>query len=316
MISSFKLINKENNSSITLGQTVSSECLYKEDGVDWGSAPATHSTFSYPTQLGEYISSTRVRGRTITIVGYVYYIPSEYEKVGMNHEELEKYCHDRILKKKETLNNIVNPTQVVRLEIEDYYIEGKPDKSVVYGSNRSSNNEYFCSFMISIFCNNPMFRKITLPNTLLTGTSGAFRFPLVFPKGRGIIMGIRNSYRLIAIKNEGNVPTGGIFQIKANGVITNPTLTDLATGKFIRINKSLIEGEIIEINTNDGNEKGVKGYLNGEELNYFKYWDFNNTWMKFPIGTTMIGFSIDEGDDSLLDISITMNPLKYALEEM
>ena len=30
----------------------------------------------------------------------------------------------------------------------------------------------------------------------------------------------------------------------------------------------------------------------------------------------MIGFSTEEGDESLLEITITMNPLKYALEDM
>lgn len=316
MISGFKLINKENRNFITFGQTISSECLYKEDGLDWGSAPATHNTFSYPSQLGEYISSTNVKGRDISITGYVYYIPSEAEKSDIPASKLLEYCYEEMNKKKEILNNIVNPTQVVRLEIGSYYIEGKPSRSIVYGSNIESNNQYFCSFLISIFCNNPMFRKITLPNTILSGTEPAFRFPLIFPQGKGIIMGIRSNYRLIAIDNEGNVPTGGIIWIKSNGTVTNPTITNIATGEFITINKTMTEGEIIEINTNDGNEKGIKGYINDEELNYFKYWDFENTWIKFPIGTTLIGFSTKEGDESLLEIQITMNPLKYALEDM
>lgn len=316
MISNFTLMNKENGNSITFGQTTSSECLYKEDGIDWGSAPASHNTFSYPSQLGEYISSTSVKGRDITIRGYVYYLPTESEKVTVNPSEMEEYCYDKMRKKKGLLNNIVNPTQTVRLEIGDYYIEGKPSKSIMYGSDVESNNQYFCSFLISIFCNNPMFRKVTLPSTVLSGTKPAFRFPLVFPKNAGIIMGIRSNYRLIAIENEGNVPTGGVIQIKSNGTVTSPTITNIETGEFITVNKTMVEGETIEINTNDGNEKGIKGYLNEEELNYFKYWDFDNTWIKFPIGTTLIGFSVEEGDESLLEISITMNPLKYALEDI
>ena len=316
MISSFTLINKENGNSITFGQTTSSECLYKDDGVDWGSAPATHNTFSYPSQLGEYISSTSIKGRDISIMGYVYYLPNEVDKDNIAPSEMERYCYNKMRKKKGLLNNIVNPNQAVRLEIGDYYIEGKPSKSIIYGSDISSNNQHFCSFLITIFCNNPMFRKITLPNTVLSGTQPAFRFPLVFIQNKGIIMGIRSNYRLIAIENEGNVPTGGIIQIKSNGTVVNPTLTNIVTGEFITVNKTMIEGEIIEINTNDGNEKGIKGYINDEELNYFKYWDFDNTWIKFPIGTTMIGFSTEEGDESLLEITITMNPLKYALEDM
>lgn len=316
MITSFTIENIDNGTSMSFGQTTSSECLYKDDGVDWGNAPATHSTFSYPTQLGEYISSTTVKGRNISIMGFIYYLPTEEERLTMSPSELMEYCQGQMMKKKGILNSIVNPMQRVRIEIGDYYIEGKPEKSIVYGNNVSSNNEYFCSFLISVFCNNPMFRKITLPKTVLNGVKGAFHFPLVFPKGEGIILSVRSSYKLITIENEGNVPTGCIIRIKSNGVVKNPTVTNVDTGEYITINKTMEEGEVIEINTNDGNEKGVKGYIDDEELNYFMYWDFQNTWLKFPIGTSLVGYSLEEGETSQIEVSITLNPLKYALEGM
>ena len=315
MISEFVLKNMENEYSITFGQTIESKCLFKDEGIDWGNAQASHSTFSYPSQLGEYISSTSVRGRDISIEGYVYYLPSQLD-IELAGSNLTEYCFSKMNKKKELLNNIVNPMQQIRVEIGEYYIDGKPSRSIVYGNDYSTNNQYFCKFIINIFCNNPMFRKKTLPSTILSGTKPAFRFPLIFPQGKGIIMGIRTNYNLIAIENEGNVSTGSIIRISSHGEVVKPTITNITTGEFIRINKSLVDGEVIEINTNDGNEKGVKGYLDGEELNYFKYWSFENTWLKFPIGTTLIGFSIEEGNESLVDISITLNPLKYALEDM
>ena len=316
MIKNFRIENIDNGESMSFGQTTPSECLYKDDGVDWGNAPATHSTFSYPSQLGEYISSTTVRGRNISIVGFIYYLPTEEERSSMDSSQLMEYCQAQMMKKKGLLNSIINPMQRVRIHIGDYYIEGKPEKSIVYGNNVSSNNEYFCSFLISIFCNNPMFRKYTLPTTVLNGVEGKFHFPLIFPKNEGIIFAVRSSYKLIALENEGNVPTGCIIQIKSNGVVKNPTITNVNTGEFITINKTLSAGEIIEINTNDGNEKGVKGYIDDEELNYFMYWDFQNTWLKFPIGTSLVGYSLEEGDTSQIEISITLNPLKYALEDM
>lgn len=316
MILNFVLKNKENGKSITFGQTTDFECLFKEDGLDWGNAPASHSTFSYPSQLGEYVSSTSIKGRNITIVGYVYYHMTDSEKHEIDPSDAERYCYERMNKKKENLNTIVNPTQTVRLEIGDYYIEGKPSNSIVYGSTRETNNEFFCSFMISIFCNNPMFRKIALPETFLTGAKPGFKFPLCFPRDKGIIMGVRNTYHLIALDNEGNVPTGGIIKIKSKGLVKNPSIRNMMNGQKILINRTMVAGETIEINTNDGAEKGITGYLNGEELNYFKYWDFGNDWIKFDVGTNLVGFSTEEGNESLVDIEITMNPLKYALEDM
>lgn len=316
MVKNFALTNLSTNSSMTFGQKTSSECLYKDDGIDWGSAPASHNTFSYPSQLGQYISSTVIKGRTISIAGYVYYIPSELDKQIIPTDELKEFCYRKMLEKKSTLNAIVNPTQFVRITIGDYYIEGKPQQSISYGSDVSSNNEFFCAFMISIFCNNPMFRRTQLPNKTLKGVTPAFKFPLVFPRGSGVIMSVRTNYNLIAVENEGDTPTGCIIQIKSNGLVSSPTITNLVTGEHITINKTLIENEVIEINTNDGNEKGIKGLVDDEELNYFRYWDFENTWMKFNVGTSLLGYSVEEGDISMLDITITVNPLKYALEEM
>ncbi len=316
MISKFTLMNMSSKNSLTFGQTPEEECLFKDDGIDWGKAPASHSTFSYPTQLGEYIASTSVKGRDISIEGYVYYIPTDLEKSQVLPEELEAYCYERIKKKKELLNGIVNPEQTVRLTIGSYFIEGKPEQSIVYGSDDATNNIFFCKFLISLFCSNPMFRKTVLPSTVLSGTKPAFRFPLIIPQGVGIKMGIRSSYRLIAIENEGNVSTGCVIRLKAKGTIVNPTITNIQTGEFITIDKTLVNDEEVEINTNDGNEKGVKGYIDGKEFNYFKYWNFESTWLKFPIGTSLIGFSLKEGDETLLDINITVNPLKYALEDM
>ena len=104
MIKNFTLTNLSTNSSMTFGQKTSSECLYKDDGIDWGSAPASHNTFSYPSQLGQYISSTVIKGRTISIAGYVYYIPSELDKQIIPTDELKEFCYRKMLQKKKCLS--------------------------------------------------------------------------------------------------------------------------------------------------------------------------------------------------------------------
>lgn len=315
MISKFEMKNLTNGKEVSLGQDSSSQYVYKDDGLDWGSAPATHNTYTYPGQIGTYISTTSVRERTISITGYVYYIPNEQEKQLYFGKDMIEYCYEKILEKKKILNEIVNPTQYVRLTIGNYYIDGKPNSSVMYGRNHAENNEYFCKFLITLYCNNPMFRKKIPSKTSLSSTAPKFHFPLVFPKNRGIVMGIRTNYQILGVENEGDSPIGCIVTIKAKGTITNPTIEVIDKDQRMTVYKTLQEDETIIINTIQG-ERSVKGILNGVEEDYFKYWDYENTWIELPIGTTLIGYSLESGDKTLVDVTVDIIPMKYGLEEM
>ena len=55
---------------------------------------------------------------------------------------------------------------------------------------------------------------------------------------------------------------------------------------------------------------------NGVERSYLQYWSFENKWLKFQKGTTLIGYSTENQSENLLDITIELNPEKFALEEM
>ena len=316
MVSSFVLQNLTTMEKATFGQEPKYEFLYKEDGLDWGQAQANHNTYTYPGQIGVYISSTVVRGRDISITGYACYMLSAEEMKNIPFSERVAYGYKKILRKKEKLNGIVNPFHFVRLTIGSYYIEGKPSSSIKYGQTESENNQFFCKFTINLFCNDPMFRKASAIQTVLNGVSPAFHFPLVFPKDKGIIFSEQRAYSLIAIENEGQVDIGALITLKARGNVSNPVIENIGTGERIVINKTLETNEVIEIDTTDGNSKSIKGYKDGEWFNYFKYWNFENDWLKFPLGISLIGYSVDDELESLLDVSVSLIPKKYTLEEM
>lgn len=315
MVTSFILENKTTQKQITFGQDIEFDYLFDSDGLDWGSASATHNTYNYLNQVGVSISSTKINERDISIMGYVYYFLSEDEMSRLDRNKWTEYCYERIKEKKEVLSSVVNPSDYVRFIIGNYYIEGKPSSSVKYGSTEDENNVYFCKFLINVYCNNPMFKKNTTTKTVISGSSGLFHFPLVL-KPSGIPMSSRKNYLLLAVENEGNVAVGGRIILKAKGEILNPSVENIGTGEKITINKTLVEGEEVVINTSDGPLKGVTGYLNGVEKGYFQYWNFENTWFKFQQGTSLIGYSTENSSETLLDVTIELNPEKFNLEDM
>lgn len=316
MISKFTIQNLTTKEIITFGQDIDSDFVYTEDGLDWGSSPALHNTYAYPGQIGVSISTTNIMERDISITGFSYYVLPIEEARNMSHKERVDYCYEKILEKKKKLNEMIHPMQYVRVTVGDYYIDGKPSNTVSYGRTGNENNEYFCKFLINIYCNEAVFRKKTITQTILSGDMPNFKFPLIFPEGKGIMFGIRRTYKLVAVYNEGVAAIGAKITLKAHGVVTNPKVENVQTGESLKIDKTLVDGEVIVINTESGESRGVKGYLNDVEYNYFKYWDFDNDWMMFPHGTSLVGYSLGEGDETLLEVIIEINPRKFVLEEM
>ena len=315
MIGSFKIKNNTTGAEVLLGQDIDCDYVYKDDGLDWGSAPAQHNTYSYPGQIGSSISSTVIKERDISIMGYVYYFLTVDEMKDMPRSQWRDYGYEIIKRKKEQLNNIINPDNFVRLSINDYYIEGKPSSSVVYGKTMEENNEYFCKFLINIFCNNPMFKKNTITKTVLSGSYAMLHSPFVIPP-YGIVGGRRNNYLMLSVENEGNAEIGGRIILTAKGEIKNPSVENVGTGETITINKTMQNGERIIISTLKGKERGIVGIIDEVEMDYFQYWDFRNTWFQFQQGTTLIGYSTENDSENKLDVVIEINPEKYALEEM
>ena len=316
MITNFELINESTRESVTFGQRDGYDYLFKDGDIDWGSVTVQHNTYSHPGQVGENISNTEIGSRDISITGYCYYIPKGYELVGLNREQAIDFVHDKINKKKTAISRAINPSNYIRMVIGDYYIIGKPSSNVIFGKTEQDNNEYFCKFLISLFCGKPTFATVVPSTTSLRLSKPRFHFPLVFPQGKGYVFGVLYGSSVIVVDNFGTINVGCIITIKFGGVAKNLKLNNITTGEQIVINKSFSTGETIVVNTNDNDDRGIVGYIDGEEKNYFEYWDYRNDWFDLPIGSSTIGFEIEEGNRSDVEISIAINPSKYELEEM
>lgn len=316
MVTEFILQNMTSQNKVKFGMDIDCDFVYPgEEGVDWGSVPVDHNTYSYPDQVGDSISNSKIKNRDVTITGYAYYILTEDERSIYTRDEWKEYAYNKIKEKKKVLNDLVNPQDYLRMIIGDYYIEGKPSSSPIYGVNEVENNVYFCRFMISIFCANPMFHKNTETKTVLTGDVGAFHFPFIL-EPTGYIMGTRINYLILIVENEGNAKIGGKIILESKGIVQNPIVENIYTGEKMKINKTLMPNETVIINTTDGATRGVTGIYNGVESDYLMYWDFENDWIKFDPGSTVIGYSTENQSEASLNVSVEINPEKFGLEEM
>lgn len=271
MVESIKIKNMTTNVVKSFDMSEADYLIY-EGAIDWGTVAVNHNTFSYPTQIGAYITNTVIGTRDISVNGWI---------IGETLEEIEE--------KKNSLSRLINPVEQVTIYVGEYSISGKPSSNVTYGKEYAENNDVCCKFLIQILCDYPMF-ILTNPLTPEIGKIfGGFMFPLTIPKNKGLIMGYRQRSLFTAINNQGSISVGIKIKIYAHGTVNNIEIIDVNSGKKIRINKVLNSGEVVEINTNAGN-RHVYGFVNGIEQDYIQYFDYDSEWLQLQTGINTLTF--------------------------
>lgn len=261
---------------------------YWLDEVDLGVVDSSGNTFKFIDQVGETLVSTSLLTRSISISGWV---ASENEQLVKNQKVM--------------LNRFVNPRIPIELWIGEYKLTFSPKTSIKYAVG-SENNEVICKFLITGTAYDPMFTT-NEKQVQVAYIDKRFRFPLILPKDTGILMGVRQPSLIALVINDGALPTGYKIEFTASaGSVVNPKLFDIGSQQYIKINKTLVSGESVIINTREG-ERKITGVLSSVELNYFKYRDLSSSWLELALDENLLRYSADSGEESL-SVSIYYSP--------
>lgn len=287
MIESITLRNLVTNQSILIDKTTSDWVLGE---IDLGTVEGNHHSYKYVNQVGVYIDSTSLEERAVSIPGWV---------IGEDLADMK----DNMT----VLNRLVNPQHELELTLFDQYVlRFKPDYSIKYATPYEENNEVLCQFLIQGTCADPMFSTRNDILTQIALVLPKFHFPLIIPKDKGIILGLRQPNLLATIVNDGDIDTGMVIEFSCNTTVVNPSLLHVGTQEFIKINKTITPGETITVSTVSGN-KYVKGYHDGQTENYFKYWDWDSTWLQMYRGVNVLKYDADSGVEGLA-VSVSFTP--------
>lgn len=274
MIEEITILNETIGDSIFVDMLVSPFVLIE---VDLGSVNASHTTSKFVNQIGEFLENSTLGERAISIVGYV---------LGDSEAEIKN--------RKNKLSRLVNPLENMAILVDEYRLNFVADSTVKYSVTYQENNDVMCKFMITGKAYNPLFEDREQNRKTVASTLGRFRFPLTIPKKNGIIMGERTNSLIATLVNDGQVDVGMKIVIEAKATVVNPIIIDVETQEFIKLNKTMVEGERITINTNEG-EESVRGQTgNGVEDNYFGYWDLDGSWLKLRVGDTLLRYDAEQ----------------------
>jgi len=205
-------------------------------------------------------------------------------------------------KRKQILNRFFNPQQAVDLFYKDYVLRFLPNTSVRYSVTIAENNEVICKFKVEGYCPDPLFSEQMERKVAAASTIAKFHFPLIIsqtpnPPG-GIMFGLRQPSLIVAINNSGAVDVGMKIVFKANGTLYGPSLINVDTQKYFKVNKTMQAGEEIMVNTIIGQKK-IQGTLNGITSNYFKYRDLDSEWLQLKVGDNLFRYDADENVGNL-----------------
>lgn len=279
------IVFKRVDSNEELALSMTDTPFYILNNVDWGVVQGTHHSYKYVNQIGVSITSTSLKERSITVTGWI---------IADTEEEMDE--------RKQFLNRYFDPRYEIDVMYKNYFLRFVPDNTVKYGTSEKENNDAIVQFQIKGTCADPLFSEINGSKETIAATIATFHFPLIMSTNlyeRGLVFGYRQPSLTAKVTNRGAVEVGMKIVFKAIGELTNPRLIDVDTREFVAIEKSMVAGEEIVINTNVG-EKSIQGKIGNEDYsNYFMYKDLDSTWLQLRLGDNLFRYDADSGLDNL-----------------
>lgn len=177
-----------------------------------------------------------------------------------------------------------------------------PEKTPTIGRNVQAT----VPFIINLFAENPYWQDLKESREDVSTLEGGFEFPLNIPE-EGLELAIRTISFITNVYNPGTVETPIRVSLEATGTVTNPIVTNLATGEYIMVKRTLSKGDKLEIDTQFGNKRVEIIRSNGDRENAFHYIDYKSTFFNVCAGDTEIEYGADVGDNNL-DVYIYYTP--------
>ncbi|WP_454053973.1 phage tail family protein [Clostridium sp. Marseille-Q7071] len=173
-----------------------------------------------------------------------------------------------------------------------YYVECKVENAPIITKDNKPK------FQISLLCPNPYWKNYIDSKVNIASWQGSFEFPLEISENEEIEFGYRNEELLMNIQNNGDVTCGMTVEFRALGTVVNPSILNVITREFIKINKTMSPGEIIRVNTNFGSKR-VEQEINTELKNISQFINLDSTYMQLDVGDNYIKYNADSNVGNL-----------------
>ena len=220
--------------------------------------------------------------------------------LGVRSIPIEVVILDDLLANRQLLSRVFNPrlgpgTLTYQNDIYNVSIQAQSDHVPTFPDDRPRRTQ---RVFIDLTCYDPYFTDGIEIRNDIAFWEPTFHFPLVIPKSTGITMGIRNPSQVVNVYVSGHTDTGMIIQFKANRTLKNPTLTNVRTGEYIKIIRTMVPGEVITVNTNARNKK-ITSTIDNVTTNIFNDLEFGSKFLQLLVGDNLFRYGADESEENL-----------------
>lgn len=151
---------------------------------------------------------------------------------------------------------------------------------------------------ISIICPQPYFKAVDTLVTSFSDVNALFEFPFSLTAAGSEISNIATNIRKTII-NTGDNDTGIIIELfAAGGQVVNPIIYDVFKRISLKLNFTLIQNDMIRINTNVG-EKSIELIRNGVSTNAMGYMSQDSSWLQLSAGDNVFTYDCTSGNANL-----------------
>lgn len=159
-------------------------------------------------------------------------------------------------------------------------------ESIVQPVGKENNGMRYQRAVVNLLCPSVFFEDINSENYKLEDFVGNFRFKFRFP----VRFATRGDSRILL--NKGDVPTPIVVEFR--GAAVNPKITNVSTGEFIRVNRTIPPGYKLVLETTFGNKRVEIIAPDGVVENGFPWIDPQSTFFNLDVGETKFSF-VSEG---------------------
>lgn len=229
-------------------------------------------------QVGSTVQSATVQSRPVTLSGIV---------VGADSAA-----------RKEAITAIVRPDLPGKLYADDYFLD-----VYVTATPTVEPKKEFARFQFSVNAAYPYWQKENKVQKSLFGVQKMFKFP--WNISRPYQFGQLQTTKYVSIVNSGQLPVPFTVTFTASATVERPKITNVLTGEFLLLNKTLEAGETVVVETTHGKTYAVStvdGNVRGAL-------DLDSTLFRLGVGDNILKPEAETGLDGL-DVQIAFAPEK------
>lgn len=164
-----------------------------------------------------------------------------------------------------------------------------------------ASNVSDCSGEVILLAHDPFLLDDTETTVNVATWRNAFKFPLTIPKS-GMIFGYKEPSLIANVINNGDVECGLTIEFIAKGTVKNPSLLNINTQEYIKVNRAMVAGERITVSTGYNNKK-IVSELDGITTNIMNYLDLNSTFLQLEVGDNLFRY---DADDNLSQLEVNI----------